>query len=61
MRVKDLMSARVAIVAPDDSLHIADGIMSLGGVRHLPVVSGGELVGVISQRDIVAAPAEAGR
>ena len=41
MRVKELMSAPAATVAPGDSLHVADGIMSLGGVRHLAVVSDG--------------------
>ena len=56
MRVKQLMSAPAATVAPGDSLHIADGIMSLGVVRHLPVVSGGALVGVVSQRDILRSP-----
>jgi CBS domain-containing protein len=56
MRVKQLMSAPAATVAPGDSLHIADGIMSLGVVRHLPVVSGGTLVGVVSQRDILRSP-----
>lgn len=56
MRVKQLMSAPAATVAPGDSLHIADGIMSLGVVRHLPVVSGDDLVGVVSQRDILRSP-----
>jgi CBS domain-containing protein len=56
MRVKELMSAPAATVAPGDSLHVADGIMSLGGVRHLAVVSDGELRGVVSQRDILRAP-----
>jgi CBS domain-containing protein len=56
MRVKELMSAPAATIAPGDSLHIADGIMSLGVVRHLPVVSGGDLVGVVSQRDILRSP-----
>jgi acetoin utilization protein AcuB len=50
------MSAPAATVAPGDSLHIADGMMCMGEVRHLPVVSNGELVGVISQRDILRAP-----
>lgn len=56
MRVKQLMSTPAATVAPGDSLHIADGMMSLGVVRHLPVVSGGDLVGVVSQRDILRSP-----
>jgi CBS domain-containing protein len=57
MRVKHLMSAPAATVAPGDSLHMADGLMYMGGVRHLPVVnSGGDLVSVISQRDILRAP-----
>lgn len=55
MRVKELMSAPAATVAPGDSLHIADGTMSMGGVRHLPVIDGRGLVGVISQRDILRA------
>jgi acetoin utilization protein AcuB len=56
MRVRDVMSVPAAAVAPDDSLHVADGTMSLGGVRHLVVLSGGELVGVVSERDILRAP-----
>jgi CBS domain-containing protein len=57
MRVKHLMSVPPATVAPGDSLHIADGIMSMGVVRHLPVVKDGELVGLVSQSDILRSPA----
>ena len=39
MRVKDLMTAPAATVARGESLHVADGIMSMGGVRHLQDVS----------------------
>jgi CBS domain-containing protein len=49
------MSAPVTTVAPDDSLHIADGIMSLSGLRHLPVVDGRGLVGMLTERDILGA------
>ena len=56
MRVRDIMSVPAATVTPDDSLHVADGTMNLGGVRHLPVQDGPDLVGVISERDILRAP-----
>jgi CBS domain-containing protein len=56
MRVKDLMTAPAATVARGESLHVADGIMSMGAVRHLPVMHGPELVGVVSERDILRAP-----
>jgi acetoin utilization protein AcuB len=56
MKLKDLVTKRVTTIGPDDSLHVADGIMSLGGLRHLPVVSGGELVGILTHRDILRAP-----
>lgn len=57
MKVRDLMKTRVATIAPDESLHLADGIMTLGSIRHLPVVSGGALVGILTHRDVLRAPA----
>lgn len=56
MKLRDLMKTRVTTVGPEDTLHLADGIMSLGGLRHLPVVSGGVLLGIITHRDILRAP-----
>lgn len=56
MRLRNLMRAPVTTVTPSDSLHLADGIMSLGGVRHLPVLSKGRLVGILTQRDVLRAP-----
>ena len=56
MTVKDLMSAPVTTVAPDDSLRVAGGLMSLVRLRHLPVVDGRGLVGMLTQRDILGAP-----
>jgi acetoin utilization protein AcuB len=50
------MKSPVTTVAPNDTLHVADGIMSLGGLRHLPVLSKGELVGILTHRDILRAP-----
>ncbi len=55
MRVADLMQAEPATLNADDHLDLADDIMRLGRIRHLPVVSGGALVGMLSQRDLYRA------
>jgi CBS-domain-containing membrane protein len=54
--VKDVMSAPVTTVAPDDSLCVAGGLMSMVHLSHLPVVDGRGLVGMLTQRDILGAP-----
>jgi CBS domain-containing protein len=56
LRVKHVMKVPVATVSPSESLYIADGLMSLGELRHLPVLSGGALVGILTHRDILRAP-----
>lgn len=52
MKVKDIMIKEVATLDIDDELSLANDIMRLGRIRHLPVVSGDELVGIISERDL---------
>jgi CBS domain-containing protein len=52
-RVSDHLSADITFAAPDWSLERAAEAMVRGGFRHLVVVDGGELVGVLSMRDIV--------
>jgi CBS domain-containing protein len=52
-RVLDHLSADITFAAPDWSLERAAEAMVRGGFRHLVVVDGGELVGVLSMRDIV--------
>ena len=46
------MKRKVVSISADDTLRIVHEIMELGRVRHLPVVRGGTLVGVVSQRDL---------
>ncbi len=53
--VRSIMRDNVVTVSADDSLDTVDDIMNLGHVRHLPVVKAGELVGVVSQRDLLRA------
>jgi CBS domain-containing protein len=52
-RVADHLSPNLTFASPDWSLERAAEAMVRGGFRHLVVVDGGDLVGVLSMRDIV--------
>jgi len=54
-RVRDIMSDQIVTISSDDTLSTVEDIMTLGGVRHMPVVRGGQLVGVVSERDLLRA------
>jgi CBS domain-containing protein len=51
--VLDHLSPELTFASPDWSLERAAEAMVRGGFRHLVVVDGGEMVGVLSMRDIV--------
>jgi len=53
--VSDVMQEDVVALGPDDRLDLADDIMRLGRVRHMPVVEGDTLVGLVTSRDLLAA------
>ena len=53
--VRDIMSDQIVTISSDDALSTVEDIMTLGGVRHMPVVRGGQLVGVVSERDLLRA------
>jgi len=50
--VRDIMVKEVATLDVNDELSLANDIMRLGRIRHLPVVDGHKLVGIISERDL---------
>jgi acetoin utilization protein AcuB len=61
VKVKELMRTRNLVsVRPDDDLTVAAQIMRWAGVRHLPVLEGTEVVGVLTERDLLRHRAEAG-
>lgn len=59
MKVREIMSTDPTTVAPDDDLAIARQLILWEGIRHLPVVVGGEVVGILSERDLERFEAEA--
>jgi CBS domain-containing protein len=52
-RVGDHLSPELTFASPDWSLERAAEAMVRGGFRHLVVVDGGQMTGVLSMRDIV--------
>lgn len=51
--VRDLMTADVVTLERNEKLVVADDVMRLGRIRHLPIVDAeGGLVGIVSQRDL---------
>jgi CBS domain-containing protein len=52
-RVADHLTSNLTFASPDWSLEQAAAAMVRGRFRHLVVVDGGELAGILSMRDIV--------
>jgi acetoin utilization protein AcuB len=57
MLVQDVMRAEVITIAPHTTLPEAIRLARERGVRHLPVVEDGRLVGIVSDRDLKRAMA----
>lgn len=53
MRVRDTMTRNVMFLSPDDTLDEAYDLMLTQEIRHLPVVEGTNLVGILSDRDVL--------
>jgi CBS domain-containing protein len=53
MRVRDVMTAPVISVSPDQSALEALALMTRRRIRHLPVIDQGRMVGFVSIGDLV--------
>ncbi len=51
-RISEVMTKDLVTVGPQTSLREAAKVMADRWIRHLPVMGGGKLVGVVSQRDL---------
>lgn len=52
MEASEIMQREVIVVSPQATLRDASEIMHTQDVRHLPVVDAGQVVGIISDRDL---------
>ena len=51
--VADFMTKDLVTVREADDVALAESLLRLGGIRHLPVVQEGRLVGLLTQRDVL--------
>lgn len=59
MKVREYMTVDVTTVTATTTVTGAAQLMRSSGVRHLPVLHAGELVGIVSDRDLLSAHDEA--
>jgi CBS domain-containing protein len=57
--VSDIMTTTVATCAPADSVDSLSALMTHNRVRHVPVIDGGRLAGIVSIGDVVKVRMEA--
>lgn len=55
MQVNELMATDVVIVGRNDDLRLVEDLMAERRIRHIPVVEDGDLVGLVTQRDVFRA------
>ncbi len=52
-KVKDVMVRNVIVASPEDDIDYVENVMTENRVRHLPIISDQNLVGLISIGDVV--------
>jgi CBS domain-containing protein len=53
LKVKDVMTKNLIVASPEDELDYVENIMIQNRVRHLPIIAGKKLEGIISIGDLV--------
>ncbi|UCE23391.1 MAG: CBS domain-containing protein [Candidatus Zixiibacteriota bacterium] len=52
LTVEDLMKTELIVGLPDDDINYIAGIMEKNWIRHVPIVDGDNVIGMVSLRDI---------
>lgn len=55
--VREIMMGSPVTLKPEDTLDLANDVISLGRIRHIPIEDTGQLVGLLSERDLMGAAA----
>ena len=55
--VREIMMGSPVTLTPEDTLDLANDVISLGRIRHIPVVDSGRLVGLLSERSLLGTAA----
>ena len=53
LKVADVMSTNLIVGLPEDDITYIAGIMRKNWIRHVPIVKEGEVIGLVSLRDIL--------
>lgn len=56
--VSEIMMGSPVTLKPDDTLQLASELISLGRLRHIPIVAEGKLLGIVSDRDLMGRAAD---
>jgi CBS domain-containing protein len=58
LSVGDVMSTAVIVGLPDDDITYIAGLMGKNWIRHVPIIENEQLIGLVSQRDIIKTQAK---
>jgi len=58
LKVEDVMITDLIVGLPDDDISYIAGVMDKNFIRHVPIVKGDRVIGLVSLRDIVKERAE---
>jgi CBS domain-containing protein len=54
IRARDVMATRIVSCGPEDTMRIAQELMRINHIRHLPVIKDGQVQAMLSMRDTLA-------